>query len=323
MKTIALILLSLASTVLVPGKERQKIIVDSDFGGDIDDAFAVALILSSPEFEVLGIVMDHGNTSLRARTALKFLFEVGREDIPIIVGKATPNIVGVDTAAAGYSHQFWWSERFDKRRASTLDAADFIITTLRKYPNEVVLITLGPLCNIKEVIKKDKEALKLARKVVSMFGSFFMGYDVGTARDKEWNVRADIEASQMFASSGANMMFVGLDVTTFVKLNAENRNRLLMRQSPLTNALCGLYSLWLYESYAQPDANLFDAVTVGAVLWPDLFTNKRTNVRVDDEGYTLPDDTKTPSCEIVVSIQKDEFLRRIMERYLRQNLQRN
>jgi purine nucleosidase len=323
MNMIALLLLTLASTVLVPGKERQKIIVDCDFGGDIDDAFAVALILSSPEFEVLGLVMDHGNTPLRARTALKFLFEIGREDIPIVVGKATPNMVGVDTSTAGYSHQFWWSEGFDKRRASTLDAADFIITTLRRYPNEVVLITLGPLCNIKQVIKKDKEALKLARKVVSMFGSFYMGYDVGTVRDKEWNVRADIEASQMFASSGANVMFVGLDVTTFVKLNAENRNRLLMRQSPLTNAMCGLYSLWLYESFAQPDANLFDVVTVGAVLWPDLFTNKKTNVRVDDEGYTLMDDTKTPNCEIVVSIKKDEFLRRIMERYLRQNLQRN
>ena len=33
--------------------QKQKIILDTDIGSDIDDAFAVALILASPEFEVL------------------------------------------------------------------------------------------------------------------------------------------------------------------------------------------------------------------------------------------------------------------------------
>ena len=37
----------------------QKVILDSDLGSDIDDAFALALLLSSPEFEILGITLGH------------------------------------------------------------------------------------------------------------------------------------------------------------------------------------------------------------------------------------------------------------------------
>jgi len=35
--------------------KRQKIILDFDLGSDIDDAFALALVLASPELEVVGI----------------------------------------------------------------------------------------------------------------------------------------------------------------------------------------------------------------------------------------------------------------------------
>jgi purine nucleosidase len=44
--------------------QKQKVIFDCDLGGDIDDAFAVALLLTSQqEFEIMGFCMDHGNTT--------------------------------------------------------------------------------------------------------------------------------------------------------------------------------------------------------------------------------------------------------------------
>jgi len=323
MKTILLFLFLFFSAIFALGKEKQKIILDCDLGGDIDDAFAIALILSSQEFDVLGFVMDHGNTELRARTACKLLYETGRTDIPVIVGKPTPGIVGQDTSIAGYSYQFYWSEGFNKLKPSEINAADFIIANLKKYPNSVILITVGPVCNIKEVLLKDKNVLNLAKKVVSMFGSFYMGYNSGTVPDAEWNVRADVEASKMLVRSGANILFAGLDVTTFVKLDEKNLNLLLFRQSPLTNALCGLYSLWRNESYAQPAANLFDVVAIGAVLWPELFTIRKANVKVDDNGYTIIDNSEKPNAEILMTINKEEFIKRIMEHYLSQNLGQN
>src|SRR5665647_2130556 len=69
--TLILLLISIQTVISQP---RQKIIFDCDLGGDIDDAFALGLILSSPEFEVLGIVMDHGLTNKRAQIACRMLY---------------------------------------------------------------------------------------------------------------------------------------------------------------------------------------------------------------------------------------------------------
>jgi len=149
-----------------------------------------------------------------------------------------------------------------------------------------------------------------------------MGYGTGPVPDAEWNVRADVESAKRFISAGVSPILAGLDVTTFVKLNADDRLRLTMRNSPLTDALCGLYTLWRFESYSQPDPTLFDVVAVGMVLWPDLFTTRQVHIRVSDDGYTVIDEAKEPNCEIGMTIQKEEFIRRVMERYIRQNLGR-
>lgn len=308
MKLVSFLSVLFLSSLLVAAADRQKIIFDSDLAGDIDDAFAMAMILASPEFEVLGMVMDYGNTPERARVACRMLYETGREDIPVVVGRKTTE---------EYSTQFNWGKGFDKVRPIEQSAADFIIEQLRRYPGEVVLITVGPVPNMLDIVRKDPEALKLAKHIYSMFGSFYMGYDGGPVPDPEWNVMADVEASKAFTSSGVRITYAGLDVTTFVKWNEERRLRLLMRQSPLTNALTGLYTLW-----GRQTPTLFDCVAVGMVLWPDLFRTRPAHVRVIEGGYTVIDESKEPNCEIGVSIQTEEFLDRLMDRYLTQNLMR-
>ncbi|MRR37740.1 nucleoside hydrolase, partial [bacterium] len=288
--------------------ERQKVIFDCDLAGDVDDAFGVGLLLASPEFEVLGLVMDHGNTPGRARVACRMLYELGLEKIPVVVGRPTASVVGETEAIAGESSQFIWGHGFDRVKPSTQNAADFIIEKLRHHPNEVILFTVGPVCNLTDVLRKDPEVLKLAKRVVSMFGSFYMGYDTGPIPAAEWNVRADVEAARKFCQSGARLTLAGLDTTTMVKLGEADRNRLAFRKSPLTDSLCGLYTLWRYESYAQPDPTLFDAVAVGMVLWPELFTTRRAHVKVIEGGFTVIDESQPPNCEIGMTIQKDEFI---------------
>lgn len=316
----ALICLLLAFSLIAA--EKQKVIFDCDLAGDVDDAYALALVLASPEFEVLGVVMDHGNTPKRAQVACRMLWECGLEHIPVVVGRHTPGVIGVDKEPAGYSNQFYWGEGFDKVKPIKQNAADFIIENLRKYPNQVILFTVGPVPNMQDVIKKDPQALKLAKKVVSMFGSFYMGYGGGPIPDAEWNVLADVESSKQFVNCGANLVYAGLDITTLVKLNEENRMRLLYRNSPLTDALSALYTLWRYESYAQPDPTLFDAVAVGMVLWPELFTTRPAHVQVVGRGFTVIDESKAPNCEIGMTVNRDEFVRRMVERFLKQNFNR-
>ena len=290
------------------GAEKQKVIFDCDLGDDIDDAFALAMVIASEEFDVLGIVMDYGNTPERAKIAARMLYETGREDIPVVVGRKTRD---------HYSPQFNWGKGFEKIQPIDQSAADFIIENLRRYPGEVVLITVGPVPNMLDVIEQDKNALKQAKHIYSMFGSFYMGYGSDPVIDAEWNVRADEEASKAFAASGADITYAGLDITTFVKWDEERRLKLLMRQSPLTNALSGLYTLWPHET-----PTLYDCVAVGMVLWPELFQTRPAHVKVIDGGYTVMDESKEPNAQVGMTINTNEFLNRLEDLYMTQNLMR-
>ena len=51
----------------------QKIIIDTDIGDDIDDAFAIALAARMPEAELVGVTTVFRNTEARAQLAEKLL----------------------------------------------------------------------------------------------------------------------------------------------------------------------------------------------------------------------------------------------------------
>ena len=69
--------------------ERTKVVLDTDIGGDIDDAWALAFILAHPGFDLIGVTISDGDTAARAKIACKLLHIVGRDDIPVAVGRAT------------------------------------------------------------------------------------------------------------------------------------------------------------------------------------------------------------------------------------------
>src|SRR5438876_7554114 len=67
----------------------EKVILDTDIGDDIDDAFALALALRSPELQIIGVTTTFGDTETRAKLVDRFLAEVGRPDIPVAAGTPT------------------------------------------------------------------------------------------------------------------------------------------------------------------------------------------------------------------------------------------
>ncbi|WP_044206783.1 nucleoside hydrolase [Flammeovirga sp. OC4] len=298
---------------------REKVIFDCDLGDDIDDMYALALLLSSPEIEIMGIVMDFANTPERGKMALKLLYELGLDDIPVVIGRKTSDV---------YSPQYIWSEGFNQLQPSKMDAVEFISTTLEKYPNEVNLVTVGPVPNMKDLLAKDPSILKKAKHIYSMFGSFNMGYNSAPTPSPEWNVVADIEASKAFikADKDHKITYIPLDVTAFVKVNQENMNLLQMRNSTLTDAICANYVLWRFMDYAK-DLNyipiVYDAVAIGAILWPKLFHFEDGFVEVNDKGITSINTSKSPNSRIALHINEEEFLRRMMKRLLLQNIQRD
>src|SRR5438034_11728318 len=80
---------SLHSQVSPAQTPPEKIIIDTDIGDDVDDAFALALALRSPELQIFGITTTFGDTNIRANLADRLLGEAGRADISVAVGTPT------------------------------------------------------------------------------------------------------------------------------------------------------------------------------------------------------------------------------------------
>lgn len=297
--------------------QKHKIIFDCDLGDDIDDAYALSLLLASKEVDLMGITTTFGRTEDRAVLACKILYDLGLDKkIPVFAGRNTSQLSERNN---WYADQYYWSEGFKLAKPQSEPAADFIIETLRKNPDQITLIAVGPLTNLGDVLAKDPDALKLAKRVVLMFGSFYNGFDNGPTITNEWNVKCDVTASKKVINAGLKPACAGLDITSFVTYSKAAREKLLYRQTSLTNTLTGLQSLWNYER----DPILFDAVAVGMVLWPDLFQTRPVNFTVDEQGYTIIHPDQPANADIGVSINKNEFLKRLTDTLMHQNLGRN
>jgi inosine-uridine nucleoside N-ribohydrolase len=290
-------------------QHRQKVIFDCDLGDDIDDAYALGYLLTLQDrYEILGITTCYGRTDDRAILANKFLAVTGETHIPVYVGKNTSNS---SERANWYADQFYWAKGFPSVK-KPINATEFIRSQLKKYPGEVIIFSVGPVTNLAPLATE----LQKAKAIYAMFGSFKIGYDGSSKINSEWNVLCDIPAAKSFVQSGANIIYAGLDVTAMVKLSAENRLKLLMRQSPLTSTMQGLYVLW-----GQETPTLFDPVAIGMETNPDLFTTEKVHVYVDDQGFTRLDPNKPANATIGTTIKSAEFIKILMHNYLYQNLQ--
>src|SRR5437588_11777345 len=87
---MALFLLPLLAQAQQKTDDRQSrplpIILDCDIGTDIDDTFAVALALLSPELDLRGITTVSGDTKARALMVCRLITAAGRRDIPVAAG---------------------------------------------------------------------------------------------------------------------------------------------------------------------------------------------------------------------------------------------
>jgi inosine-uridine nucleoside N-ribohydrolase len=269
----------------------QKVIIDTDIGGDIDDAFAVALALQSPEFSILGITTATGDTTMRARLVTRLLNETGRSDIPVAAG--IPTRMKKTTPGPEDEDNIRGQLRYGLRTPAQAypDAVNFILEQIRQNPGEITLITIGPLTNIGAAIDRDAVTFRKVKRVVLMGGSVYLGYDQiryvkHPQPSAEYNIAADASAAQKLFTSGVPLYVLPVD-STQIKLEELNRAQILTHGTPLTDALALLYLQWSGGSEATP--TLYDAMAVTYALAPELCPMTALRLRVDDQGFTRID----------------------------------
>jgi purine nucleosidase len=280
----------------------EKVIIDSDIGDDVDDAFALALAIKSPEFEILGVTTTFGETEVRARIVDRLLGEVGRSDVPVLAGRAT--------GKSSMSQRRYAESQFAK--PSHGDAVQFLLGEIARYPGQVTIIAIGPLINLGGAIDKDPATFHKVKRVVLMGGSIRRGYgDLGYNEPvppmAEWNILNDIPSAQKLFASGVPLYVMPLD-STQLKLDEVKRAFLFTRGTPLTDALTVLYHLW-----AQETPTLFDPMAVAFALRPELCPIQPLHIRVDEKGYTR-EEPGPPNAQVCLDSNAEAFFRFYLKR---------
>jgi inosine-uridine nucleoside N-ribohydrolase len=258
------------------------VIIDTDIGDDLDDAFAVALALSDPRLEVIGITTAWGDTRTRVLLARRLLAAMERCDVTVAQGPATPDPVP-------FTQRQWASLESDVSPAT--DAIEFIRGAVHRRPGEITLIALAPLSNVEALRVRAPEALRQLRQIVLMGGSIHAGYQIGGALPNqtpsaEYNVASTPGAFASLLQSGVPLVLFPLD-STQIKFDEVRRDRLFAHGSPTSDALALLYHQWrLFNSWGQITPTLFDVVPVTWLLEPASCPLTSMRISVDDKGYT-------------------------------------
>jgi purine nucleosidase len=303
-RRIVLALVLVAVAVLPAGAQqaRTKVILDTDIGTDIDDAWALGYAVNSPLFELLGVTVTDADTPQRARLACKLLHRVGRTDVPVAVGRQTPAV-----PPDRVDYQFTWAEDFQSYKPVATPAVEFLADHIRRNPGEVTLIAVGPLHNIGDLVRRHPDVVPLVKRVVLMSGS--IGANAWSSSPvQEWNVKLAIPEAQAVYAARWPMTIVPLDSTTYVRLEERERELLRKTRTPLVVALEALIRLWTDGPGSR--MTLHDQLALAEAQHPGRFFGRcePMPLRVDNEGYTRVDNANGRPVTVCLEPKRNEFM---------------
>ncbi len=253
------------------------ILLDTDIGGDIDDALALALALQSPEIDVRAITTVVDDTESRARLAWKELGLFGRQDIPVAAGARETLLEPL--ANRPIPAQFKALTAQDTLPASARErAVDLIIRTLLDSPRKMTVVPIGPLTNIALALKTEPRIKEKIERIVLMGGSFDLLIP-------EYNINRDHLASSIVFNSRVPITAVGLDVTQQCKFAGADLERLRTADTPTARLLMQLLELWRGGN-AGRFPTLHDPLAVAVVFMPGLIETQLGWVEVEISGST-------------------------------------
>ena len=273
------------------------VILDTDIGDDIDDTWALALALRSPELDVRLVVTDYGNTEHRAKIVARLLEVAGRTDVPIGIGVKEND---------GESSQAEWVKGYDLAKYPGKvhrDGVQALIDVAMAAKEGTTLVAIGPPPNLKAALEREPRIASKLR-FAGMYGSLHRGYGGKATPEAEWNVKARPAAARaVLGAPWKDAISTPLDTCGLVQLKGERYARVRDSRDPLTRAVIENYRLWCRtkdwcvddaEHVTAKSTTLFDPVAVYLAISRDLVKTETIGVRVTDEGMTVPDPAARP-----------------------------
>jgi inosine-uridine nucleoside N-ribohydrolase len=300
--TFVLVLTTLAHLNLA----SAPTVLSTDIGSDIDDTWALAHILRSPELDLRMVLTETGEAAYRGQVTAKVLERAGRNDVAIALG--------IDFGVMGNDqrHQGPWVENFDLAQYSGPihdDGVQAFIDFVRNSEEPVKVIAIGPPPSLAAALRL---APDIAQKCdfYGMYGSFDLGYGGNPKISAETNVRVDPEAFRtVIAADWRSVTITPLDTCGLMELSGKNYHAVWSAtDDPLIRGVIENYCIWAprvpwmtCDYFAKRSSTLFDDVAVYLAYDGSLLNYEEITFDVTDDGYTLRDENGPYRARVAIS----------------------
>lgn len=260
----------------------MKVILDTDIGTDVDDCLALAVLLGSPEVELVGVTCVYGDVRLRTRMARKLLRLAGRGEVPVYAGLEPP-LLGVRPVFwPGHEGVGLLEPDDDGLLPEAEHAVDALLRATSEQPGEIHLIAIGPLGNVALAIRRDAGFLDRLASFTIM-GGVFRGPGRWNVRHNEHNIVCDPEAAQIVFGSNPNCLLTPLDVTLQTVIRPADVARIRAEPTPFREAVAD--QVERYPRFQELGYTyLHDPLAVALLLDPSLGRYEEMRIEVETGG---------------------------------------
>jgi purine nucleosidase/pyrimidine-specific ribonucleoside hydrolase len=312
-----------------------KVIIDTDPG--VDDALAILLALTSPELEVVGLTTVCGNVPVGQATKNLFrLLNLVKAPQGLLLGQGAARPLEEDLVTAVQIHGSDGLGELDSavtaggvplypavRLPPVLSTAqDVWNDCVRRYPEEITLITLGPLTNLALALKVNPLTVQKFRSVVAMGGAISVPGNIAPAA--EFNMYVDPHAAHRVFQASLPLTLVPLDVTTRVGVTRDTvRTWAAGSRDPLARIVADMTGKAFDFAEKVEGHGLFyfhDPVAVLAAIDGSLMRMEPFHVAVEmigrvSRGITIadrrmrkPEEKARPNMRVAVDVDVDRAL---------------
>ncbi len=295
---------------------KKRIIIDTDMGAD--DYIATQLAILSNKFEIEGISLVNGNTSMEnvKKNIFKTLEMIDKlKDIKVYEGEEYPiKDFKVNTKDNAHGNNGFSDVQYIevKGQIEEVNAVDWMIKTINENPNKITIVAIGPLTNIAKAIIKNKDFEKNIKEIIIMGGAENFGNITPYA---EFNFYNDPEAAKIvFESKIKSKVMIGFNITKKVVFSSKLET--LFKNSNIKNAKF-IYDITRdsakldRKSLKTDGAVMSDAINICYLMNKKVLKLKKCNVKIETNDIehlaeSIVSYNEKTNCKIAVDVNSEK-----------------